>query len=342
MQNTGKVKFDPPKVPVIFILGGPGSGKVTHCDTLMQERRGVTHINMMDLLQQYAIGNDMQDFSQLSSRTVTEVLMLEMKMSPAAKTYLVSGYPRSMRDVVEYSEKIQVINGVILISWRQAILQKQIDYGAKLGHVVLSLAKMELENFFKNVMPVADYFDQSDMLIAINGERSPSEVYKDFRAAILDILGAQENQEALLNGVAGMGRGVDDIPGSIVSVDTAPSQPKVIAAPAHQVELNHTRTPPPPANGPARPTVGDQMARRTSHGLLQRQQSRSSLRQLPRHEDTGETATTVGYGEVFSPERFPRRGGNIPPILWVIGGPGSNKASLCLKIVAINPGWGHF
>lgn len=38
-------------------LGGPGSGKVTHCDTLMQERRGVTHINMMDLLQQYAIGN---------------------------------------------------------------------------------------------------------------------------------------------------------------------------------------------------------------------------------------------------------------------------------------------
>lgn len=57
MQNTGKIKFDPPKVPVIFVLGGPGSGKVTHCDTFMQERRGVTHINMMDLLQQYAMGN---------------------------------------------------------------------------------------------------------------------------------------------------------------------------------------------------------------------------------------------------------------------------------------------
>lgn len=61
-----------------------------------------------------------------------------------------------------------MINGVILISWRQAVLQKQIDYGAKLGHVVLSLAKMELENFFKNVMPVADYFDQSDMLMAVS------------------------------------------------------------------------------------------------------------------------------------------------------------------------------
>lgn len=30
-----------------------------------------------------------------------------MKMSPAAKTYLISGYPRSMRDVVEYSEKVE-------------------------------------------------------------------------------------------------------------------------------------------------------------------------------------------------------------------------------------------
>lgn len=67
------------------------------------------------------------------------------------------------------------------------MLQRQIDYGAKLGHgeyhivtiprifmeflfseVVLSLAKMELDNFFKSVMPVADYFDQSDKLVAVS------------------------------------------------------------------------------------------------------------------------------------------------------------------------------
>lgn len=39
------------------VSGGPGSGKVTHCDNLMQEKHGVVHINMTDLLQQYAIGN---------------------------------------------------------------------------------------------------------------------------------------------------------------------------------------------------------------------------------------------------------------------------------------------
>lgn len=68
----------------------------------------------------------MQDFSQLSSRTVTEVLMLEMKMAPAAKAYLVSGYPRSMRDVVEYSEKVKFSITFLLHSIRYKIVNKAI------------------------------------------------------------------------------------------------------------------------------------------------------------------------------------------------------------------------
>ncbi|XP_016945917.3 uncharacterized protein [Drosophila suzukii] len=295
MQNAGKIKFDPPKVPVIFVLGGPGSGKVTHCDTFMQERRGVTHINMMDLLQQYAMGNDMQDFSQLSSKTVTEVLMLEMKMAPAAKAYLISGYPRSMRDVVEYSEKIQVVNGVILISWRQSVLQKQIDYGAKLGHVVLSLAKMELENFFKNVMPVADYFDQSDMLLAVNGERAPTEVFKDFRTAVLDILSTLENQEAAMNGVTeDIATNASETAGIVLGRDLA------IDGPNGAVAALKTGT-----------TSAD--------------------------DDSG---VVVTQQPKFRPDAGPEESG-LPPIIWVIGGPGSNKATLCLKAVGLNPGWAH-
>lgn len=49
---------------------------------------------------------DMQDFARLPSKIVTEVLMLEIKMAPAARAYLISGFPRSMRDVVEYTEKV--------------------------------------------------------------------------------------------------------------------------------------------------------------------------------------------------------------------------------------------
>ena len=63
----------------------------------------------------------MQDFGTLSSKTVTEVLMLEMKMAPTAKTYLVSGYPRSMRDVAEYSDKVSLQLPVLFSNQRELI-----------------------------------------------------------------------------------------------------------------------------------------------------------------------------------------------------------------------------
>ncbi|XP_026738089.1 adenylate kinase isoenzyme 5 [Trichoplusia ni] len=312
MQNSSHVKFEPPSVPVIFILGGPGSGKVTHCDNLMQERRGVVHINMTDLLQQYAIGNDMQDFGTLSSKTVTEVLMLEMKMAPTAKTYLVSGYPRSMRDVAEYSDKIQTINGVVLVSWRQRVLERQIEYGARLGHVVLSLARMELTNFYKNVMPVADYFDQTNMLIAVNGERNPDEVYKDFRAAVLQILGTTEDHSTM-NGVSGVGVGAGGIPGEIVGVEPAPAQDR---------DREDRRE----ENGvPAVPTV---MTVPVALPIMMPQPV----------QETGTERVVTPKAEVIRV----RGETTTPALLWVVGGPGSNKATLCQRAIVQRPGWTHY
>ncbi|XP_049821825.1 adenylate kinase isoenzyme 5 isoform X2 [Aethina tumida] len=289
MHNGTNVQFEAPKVPVIFVLGGPGSGKVTHCDNLMQEKNGVTHINMTDLLQQYAIGNDMPDFGMLSSKTVTEVLMLEMKMAPNAKTYLVSGYPRNMRDVVEYSEKIQMVNGVIMISWRQKVLERQIDYGAKLGQVVLSLARMELNNFYKNVIPVAEYFDQSNMLISINGERPPADVYKDFRSSVFRILGMQDNPPVFTDGKT-----------APVPEDVTTELPKMAALPAVQ--------PPKPERLVISP---------------------------PRPKTQVISVNQTNQENYVSPQKE-----RYPPVLWVIGGPGSNKAALCAT-ASKETGWTH-
>ncbi|XP_050527021.1 adenylate kinase isoenzyme 5 isoform X2 [Daktulosphaira vitifoliae] len=213
----------------------------------------------------------MEDFSKLSSNTVTEVLMLELKMSPAAKTFLISGFPRNMRDVVEYTQKIKSVNGVILIAWSQSVLERQIDYGAKLGHVVLSLARMELNNFYKNVTPVSEYYDQRGMLISVNGERSPSEVYNDFRSSVLQILSAHRFNET---------------------------------------------SPPALSNG-----------------------------HIPNHQNI---ASNRNAEEVLTRETVIEpndshhlKHSNYPKVICVVGGPGSNKSSLCQKVLRANPGWGH-
>lgn len=135
-------------------------------------------------------------------------------------------------------------------------------------------------------------------------------MYKDFRSAILDILQANENQEAVLNGVAGIGHGrefgVDDIPGSIVSVDTAPSQSKA----KNYVAVT---TPPNAIESPVK----------------------------ARTKMNGHVGQNVIEVETINQRPVPGNVTKIPKVIFVIGGPGSNKAQLCMKAVGMNPGWGH-
>jgi len=159
----------------------------------------------------------------------------------------------------------------------------------------------------------------------VNGERAPTEVFKDFRTAVLDILSTLENQEAAMNGVTGMGRGIHDIPGSIVSVDTAPSQAQQGTQIAEDIATNASET--------AGIVLGRDLAFDGPNGAV------ATLK-------TGTTSADDDSGVVvtqqpkFRPDAGPEESG-LPPIIWVIGGPGSNKATLCLKAVGLNPGWAH-
>lgn len=142
-------------------------------------------------------------------------------------------------------------------------------------------------------------------------------MYKDFRAAILDILSSQENQEAEMNGIAGMGKGSDDIPGSIVSVDTAPSPQRVV-----------TQQPRPILGGGGLPNKVTTQATVDPFGEVQSE--RPQAEEVSRVSKQGAKASSSSSN------------GAIPPVIFVIGGPGSNKASLCLKVVGGSSGWTHF
>lgn len=59
-----------------MISGGPGSGKVTHCDNLADEKQGVVHINMSDLLQQYAVG---------AGNHITQIMLHQLYINTSIK-----------------------------------------------------------------------------------------------------------------------------------------------------------------------------------------------------------------------------------------------------------------
>lgn len=47
---------------------------------------------------------------------------------------------------------------------------------------------MELKNYSKHVLPVAEYFDQLKKLSVVDGERQPPEVYQDFLKQVDSVL----------------------------------------------------------------------------------------------------------------------------------------------------------
>ena len=157
-----------PRMPVVFVLGGPGSGKITHSETLTRRAKGYVHINMTDLLQGLIEETEVNDIGAVPTSQTLHVLMAALKAQSNIYGYLVSGFPRNMRDATEYISKIGRCDGVIMLNWLDMTLERQIEYGARLGEIDLDLAKIELRNFRRHVIPVCEYFDYKQLLYVVS------------------------------------------------------------------------------------------------------------------------------------------------------------------------------
>lgn len=111
-----------------------------------------------------------------------------------------------------------------------------------------------------------------------------------------------------------MGNGAHNIPGSIVSVDTAPSKREENGA--LTAVRQHPSTP--------------------KNAKMNENMKKESL-----NLNTLSVSNSINKKELILKQSIPLNFHRIPHIIWVIGGPGSNKATLCLKAVGKNPGWGH-
>lgn len=182
--------FKQPKVPVIFVLGGPGSGKITHCEATIQEKEfsSWVHISMTESMNQMIENTDNKNVNEIPTRLISATLMLAMTSSPQTEGFIVSGYPRSMRDTSEYLELFGHIDAVVLINWHLYTLERQIQNGAKQGLISLSGAHIELDNFKRHVIPVAEFFDTKQILHLVTGDRGPEDVYRDFKHVFYNIV----------------------------------------------------------------------------------------------------------------------------------------------------------
>ena len=106
------------KAKVIFVVGGPGSGKGTQCEKIVN-KYGYTHLSSGDLLREEVksgsergkhLNELMQKGILVSNQLVLDMLkdamLAKMKTS---KGFLIDGYPRQVDQGIEFEKQVNFL-----------------------------------------------------------------------------------------------------------------------------------------------------------------------------------------------------------------------------------------
>jgi len=102
------------KPEIVFVLGGPGSGKGTQCEKLSQEY-GFMHISVGDILRDELnrrthLGEQIKstmEQGEMVPITIIASLLVKTIFAKKSKKYLIDGFPRTLEQVIYFEKNIQ-------------------------------------------------------------------------------------------------------------------------------------------------------------------------------------------------------------------------------------------
>ncbi|MDR3477203.1 MAG: nucleoside monophosphate kinase [Gammaproteobacteria bacterium] len=173
------------KAEVIFVIGGPGSGKGTHCERLQKEK-GYHHISTGDLIRNLLKDNadqtnekmatiraKVQSGELLDDQMITDVLACEMHKHKEAKCFLIDGYPRTLEQLALFENTIQECSKVLFFDTTESIMTSRLLKRADILHREddneLTIAR-RIKVFAEKTLPVIDYIkkNKSDKFVQID------------------------------------------------------------------------------------------------------------------------------------------------------------------------------
>ncbi|KAH7295981.1 hypothetical protein KP509_26G002000 [Ceratopteris richardii] len=200
------------KARVVFVLGGPGSGKGTQCEKIV-ENFGFTHLSAGDLLRaeinsgsQYGvmIQNTIKEGKIVPSEVTVHLLQKAMNGSDNDK-FLIDGFPRNEENRAAF-EAVTGIEPefVIFFDCPQEELEKRL-INRNQGRVDdnIDTIRKRFKVFEESTLPVVQYYERKQKLQKINGAREKEEVFKSLKPLFLPFLEEELLQltKELLNGI---------------------------------------------------------------------------------------------------------------------------------------------
>lgn len=203
---------------ILFVCGGPGSGKGTQCDRIV-ERYGFTHLSSGDLLRDEVAsksprGNELNSMMQAGKLVPMETVLTLLKEAMIAKAdvsngFLIDGYPREVDQGVQFEKTICPAKMVFYFALSDSEMTRRLlNRGKTSGRVddnEETIAK-RLQTFHGATEPVTIYYDRKGKLVSVNAERSPDKIFKDV-AERVDKLILEKCKVLFVVGGPGCGKG---------------------------------------------------------------------------------------------------------------------------------------
>lgn len=185
--------MDEPKFKVIFVLGGPGSGKGTQCARIVDQFR-FKHLSAGDLLRaERESGSELADMingfineGKLVPGEVTiNLLKAAMQCEPPGSTFLIDGFPRSM-DNLQCFERLLAplcdIQFTLFFDCPLSTLEERLlARGQTSGRSDDNLETIQkrFKTFEEQSMPVKRYLAQRGYVRTIDATPPPDVVYAE-------------------------------------------------------------------------------------------------------------------------------------------------------------------
>jgi len=182
------------KLPVIFVLGGPGCGKGTQCERIVATY-GYTHLSSGDLLRDevksgsergQALNAIMEKGDLVPLEVVLDLIAEEMlKKVASSKGFLIDGYPREQAQGVQFEETILPCTRVLYFDVPDEIMVERLLNRAKTSGRVddnEETIKLRLNTFHKHSEPVIEYYkDKCAKIVAL---AAPDDVFAEVKKVL--------------------------------------------------------------------------------------------------------------------------------------------------------------
>jgi len=182
------------KLPVIFVLGGPGCGKGTQCERIVATY-GYTHLSSGDLLRDevksgsergQALNAIMEKGDLVPLEVVLDLIAEEMlKKVATSKGFLIDGYPRETAQGVQFEESILPCTRVLYFDVPDEVMVERLLNRAKTSGRVddnEETIKLRLNTFHKHSEPVIEHYkDKCAKIVAL---AAPDDVFAEVKKVL--------------------------------------------------------------------------------------------------------------------------------------------------------------